>query len=85
MYIATCDLDRPSCNQQGDNNSIGFSVLNTNIFTSVAWKKTVTTWGPKPGMFLYGYIKTGTTYTKYLLDVKSPYNHPNPFFLKTIY
>lgn len=82
LYIATCDLDRPSCNQQGDNNSIGFSVLNTNVFTNVSWKKVVTTWQPQPNKYLYGYIKVGTTYTKYLLDVKSPYNSPKNVFYK---
>nr|UHM25939.1 MAG: ORF1 [Torque teno midi virus] len=82
LYIATCDLDRPSCNQQGDNNSIGFSVLNTNIFTSVAWKKTVTTWGPKPGMFLYGYYRVGTQTKKYQLTVNKPYNSPTNVFFK---
>nr|UHM25951.1 MAG: ORF1 [Torque teno midi virus] len=82
LYISTCDLSRPNCNKQGDNNSIGFSVLNTNVFKSVAWKKTVTIWQPQQGKYLYGYIKSGTNYTKYLLDLKSPYNYPKHVFYK---
>lgn len=35
LYIATCDLNKPNYNQQKNNNSIKFSVLNTNIFTNI--------------------------------------------------
>lgn len=82
LYASTCDLDRPFCNREGDNNSIGFSVLNTNVFTNVAWKRTITTWVPQDGKYLYGYIKESgkTTYTKYLLSPQTPYGPANVFY-----
>nr|UHM25952.1 MAG: ORF1 [Torque teno midi virus] len=83
LYISTCDLDRPSCNQSGDNNSIGFLCLNTNVFKNVSWKKVVTTWQPQTGKYLHAYIKSGTKYTKYQLDVKSAYNDPHNVFYKS--
>nr|UHM25940.1 MAG: ORF1 [Torque teno midi virus] len=80
LYIASCDLDRPNCHQQGDNNSIGFSVLNTNLFENVSWKRVVTTWTPKDNTYVYGYIKVGQKYQKYLLSPQKPYGPHNIFY-----
>nr|UHM25955.1 MAG: ORF1 [Torque teno midi virus] len=80
MYIATCDLDRPYCSVQGDNNCIGFFSLNTNIFKNTSWKKTGTAWQPDGVNYLYGNVKEGTTWKMYLLDPRKPYGKLNPFF-----
>nr|UHM25943.1 MAG: ORF1 [Torque teno midi virus] len=80
MYISTCDLDRPYCSVNGDNNSIGFHCLNTNLFHTVAWKKTTTAWTPKANTYVYGYIKSGSQTKKYLLSPQNPYGPSNIFY-----
>nr|UHM25953.1 MAG: ORF1 [Torque teno midi virus] len=80
MYVSTCDLDRPYCSINGDNNSIGFWCLNTNVFKTVAWKKTVTNWSPDGSNILYGYIKTGSTTKKYQLKPTNIYGPSNLFY-----
>ena len=78
MYVSTCDLDRPYCSLNGDNNCTGFNSLNTNIFHNVCFQYAQTQYNPQPGKKLWGWDIRENKWKE--LKVSTPYGPTNVFY-----